>query len=447
MLRSLLLAAGLIGAAYAQNITTQATIATAPPVAPPVATTAAAAVVVPPIPPAITGPLVGKNLPPNNKIIFGAWYDPTAGAVSGNDSAAAINQRLGFNLGSFSFSQGLPPKLGQGQGWNADGTADVWGSLNDKTNAAVFLTVYPASLTGILDQDITNLANQCANITNSGRPMFVRFAPEMNGDWFPYGTQAGTPADFLALWMRVYNAMATLAPKVALVWSPNVQGPSGAYAYAPYWPGAAYVDWVGLSIYWKVYDNVNQVADPNYVQLLVDGTGEGVTESFYQDYAVQYNKPFMMSEGGAAINTQFTSDGVNYTSINPGPGQAAIMMSYWNGYLFSSSFIAAHPLFRMAVSFEIYKQKEDSDSANNFISRDYRVSVDPETRTAFSAALKQLDSQGIMYWATSNAAVTSSAPASVATSLAATVSAPVSKSSSLKVAVCFLAMGVAAVVL
>jgi hypothetical protein len=83
------------------------------------------------------------------------------------------------------------------------------------------------------------------------KPVMLRFAHEMNGNWYPWaesanGNQAG---DYVAAWRHVHDVVAaTGASKVQWVWSPNV----------PYWgstplsglyPGAGYVDIVGLDGY------------------------------------------------------------------------------------------------------------------------------------------------------------------------------------------------------
>ncbi|KAJ3053682.1 hypothetical protein HDU99_007931, partial [Rhizoclosmatium hyalinum] len=42
---------------------------------------------------------LGKLEPPAGKIIFGAWVDNSNAPVSGGDSPAAFNSRIGFNAG------------------------------------------------------------------------------------------------------------------------------------------------------------------------------------------------------------------------------------------------------------------------------------------------------------------------------------------------------------
>ncbi|YCQ22906.1 beta-mannanase (plasmid) [Arthrobacter sp. Z4-13] len=84
-----------------------------------------------------------------------------------------------------------------------------------------------------------------------GYPVQLRFAHEMNGDWYPWaeGVNGNEPGDYVQAWRHVHDVMAaTGASNVSWVWSPN----------APYWgstdlaglfPGAGYVDIVGLDGY------------------------------------------------------------------------------------------------------------------------------------------------------------------------------------------------------
>ncbi|KAI8619368.1 hypothetical protein BC830DRAFT_1165428, partial [Chytriomyces sp. MP71] len=59
-----------------------------------------------------------------------------------------------------------------------------------------------------------------------------------------------------------------------------------------------------------------------------------------------------------------------------------------------------------------------SDAAHSFISRDYRVSVDPDTSKAFGAGLALLDQKGLIQWASNTL---STATAVVSTSIATSV--------------------------
>jgi hypothetical protein len=84
-----------------------------------------------------------------------------------------------------------------------------------------------------------------------GYPVQLRFAHEMNGDWYPWaeGVNGNGAGDYVQAWRHVHDVMAAAgASNVSWVWSPNV----------PYWgstdlsglyPGAGYVDIVALDGY------------------------------------------------------------------------------------------------------------------------------------------------------------------------------------------------------
>jgi hypothetical protein len=84
-----------------------------------------------------------------------------------------------------------------------------------------------------------------------GRPVFVRFGHEMNGNWYGWsgarnGASDAAPARFVAVWRYVHGIMTQSgATNVTWVWCPNHQSIPNATWNAPerYYPGDAYVDW------------------------------------------------------------------------------------------------------------------------------------------------------------------------------------------------------------
>ena len=84
-----------------------------------------------------------------------------------------------------------------------------------------------------------------------GKPVMLRFAHEMNGNWYPWaegvnGNQAG---EYVAAWRHVHDVVAaTGASNVQWVWSPNVPY-WGSTDLAGLYPGAGYVDIVALDGY------------------------------------------------------------------------------------------------------------------------------------------------------------------------------------------------------
>ncbi len=86
------------------------------------------------------------------------------------------------------------------------------------------------------------------------KPVFLRWGWEMNGNWFPWsGVKNSTrTAGYVAAWRHIHDIFATEgASNVAWVWSPNYfsDPPQKWNDMSNYYPGDAYVDWVGTSGY------------------------------------------------------------------------------------------------------------------------------------------------------------------------------------------------------
>jgi Glycosyl hydrolase family 26 len=98
------------------------------------------------------------------------------------------------------------------------------------------------------------VARAARRLARGGRPTLLRWAWEMNGDWYPWGAAGNgrDPAGFVAAWRRVHRIFAEQgASNVAWVWSPNWNSsPDAPWNAVPrFYPGDAYVDWVGVSGY------------------------------------------------------------------------------------------------------------------------------------------------------------------------------------------------------
>jgi len=74
-------------------------------------------------------------------------------------------------------------------------------------------------------------------------PIFLRYASEMNGTWQAY---SGDPAAYIEKWRTVTRLARELAPNVVMVWCPFATPQRTIDAY---YPGDAWVDWVGVNIY------------------------------------------------------------------------------------------------------------------------------------------------------------------------------------------------------
>jgi hypothetical protein len=101
---------------------------------------------------------------------------------------------------------------------------------------------------GAFDSYISGWATSLASW---GKPLALRFAHEMNGNWYPWaeGVNGNAAGDYVAAWRHVRNIFSRAgATNVTWLWSPNVPY-TGSTPLSQLYPGAKYVDVVGLDGY------------------------------------------------------------------------------------------------------------------------------------------------------------------------------------------------------
>jgi hypothetical protein len=123
----------------------------------------------------------------------------------------------------------------------------------------------------------------------SGVPIFLRYASEVNGAWTKY---TGDPKKYKEKWKLVHDVMEKEAPNVAMVYTVFTFPEKTIMTY---YPGDDYVDWVGVNVYSVVYHNndINQKADHEDPIALM----RYVYETFSD------RKPIQISEFGATHYT------------------------------------------------------------------------------------------------------------------------------------------------
>jgi mannan endo-1,4-beta-mannosidase len=133
-------------------------------------------------------------------------------------------------------------------------------------------------------------------------PIALTVAHEMNGYWYPWGTR-NTAKDFVAAWKHIHDVyVAVGATNVIWTWTPNVVNYLPGAPLRAYWPGSAYVDWVGIDGYFT------RDGDQTFEHLF------GPTLKQVRGFA---NKPVLIVETGSeagsmrarAVNDLFTTVG------------------------------------------------------------------------------------------------------------------------------------------
>lgn len=161
-----------------------------------------------------------------------------------------------------------------------------------------------------------------------GKPLFIRFAHEMNGSWYPWaewmdknknlqrdpGEDTGFPAaDYQKAYRNVSLVLRQYAPNAALVWCPNsgLLGGARRDTFRPFYPGDDVVDWVGLDIYERGWTMPmpgaklwgGQFANNLTHDALDDPkTTQNESVNFYKTFAEGKNKPMMLAETSATLS-------------------------------------------------------------------------------------------------------------------------------------------------
>jgi hypothetical protein len=187
-----------------------------------------------------------------------------------------------------------------------------------------------------------------------GRPLFLRFAHEMNDPYrYSWGPQHNTKEEYIAAWRHVVNLFrAAGAHNVVWVWSPHV-----AYEYWDlYYPGDEYVDWAATGVL-------------NYGPIAQWSRWWTFEEIFGRKYPrmAEFGKPIMIAEFG---------------SLAVGGDRAG----WYRDALLSLS--RDYPQVRALLLFH-----SGSDQTVTYQAVDWRVTSEPATLSAVSDAIGSLTSR------------------------------------------------------
>lgn len=142
-------------------------------------------------------------------------------------------------------------------------------------------------LKDVVNGDYDYYINQWAqDVKYFGKLVFIRLGHEMNDPYrYPWGPQNNKPQNFISFWRYVVTKFKEEGvTNVVWVWSPHP-----AYLmYNEYYPGDAYVDWVGVGAL-------------NYGTVALWSKWWNFSEIFgdYYDKLAAFNKPIVITEFGS----------------------------------------------------------------------------------------------------------------------------------------------------
>jgi Glycosyl hydrolase family 26 len=144
--------------------------------------------------------------------------------------------------------------------------------------------------------------------------MYIRFAHEFNGDWYPWSVQASEVPNFVAAWKRFRAIQLEVMPRHKLVFCPNV-ATSGIRGldWRTAFPGAQYVDVMAVDSY-NQYPFVNTSADFATTINRVDDQRAPSGLEGHRRFAESVGRPFAVSEWSS--NATFGDSPLFVTEMN-----------------------------------------------------------------------------------------------------------------------------------
>jgi Glycosyl hydrolase family 26 len=138
----------------------------------------------------------------------------------------------------------------------------------------------------------------------------VRLGWEFNGGWFPWAAN-GCASAFVGAFQQVVTAMRSVAGQsFTFEWNPT-RGDLGVGDLANYYPGDAYVDFVGLDVYdveWATYPGMPR--EFSYMETQTYGL------NWLANFAAQHDKPMVFPEWGLGWGSCSASGQAVSTSNN-----------------------------------------------------------------------------------------------------------------------------------
>jgi Glycosyl hydrolase family 26 len=109
-----------------------------------------------------------------------------------------------------------------------------------------------ASVSGIAAGDYDDyLRSYADSVRDFGHPVVIGFGHEMNANWYPWGYRHVSPATFVAAWRHIVTLFRSQgADNVTWLWTVAQDGTAGTGPVRAWWPGSAYVTWVGIDGYY-----------------------------------------------------------------------------------------------------------------------------------------------------------------------------------------------------
>ncbi|HEX4434520.1 MAG TPA: glycosyl hydrolase, partial [Acidimicrobiales bacterium] len=239
----------------------------------------------------------------NPPAAFGAYDGATTPPTSLN-SALGGNVKYAMDFQDGTSWSSLTGSSWPYSRWKGTGYSMIWGlpmlpdtyspssSLSNTSGSCYGLTQEAA---GVFNADWTKVAQ--AMVSNGFGSSVVRPGWEFNGNWFPWAA-GGCASAYVGAYQKIVTTMrAVPGANFTFEWNPTL-GDTGVGNLASYYPGSAYVNYIGSD----VYDNAGGTypgAAAEFSSLQTESYGLNWLSSF----AAQQGKQIVLPEWGLGWGT------------------------------------------------------------------------------------------------------------------------------------------------
>jgi mannan endo-1,4-beta-mannosidase len=215
---------------------------------------------------------VHASLPATPLSYLGVYEDGVPGSFSG--------------VAQFGLSVGAAPNIAlYYSSWNEQFSSSfAEQAYAEGITAAVQMEPFGVSISGIASGDSDGyLESFASQVRDFGHAVIIGFGHEPDGSWYPWGAGRVSPGTWIAAWRHVVDVFrAEGADNVIWLWTVNSQGPEAATAEA-WWPGSAYVTWIGLDGYYarpgetfeSIFDTILDVVQGLGKPIIISETAVG----------------------------------------------------------------------------------------------------------------------------------------------------------------------------
>jgi hypothetical protein len=183
--------------------------------------------------------------------------------------------------------------------WQCDTGAEYgsWrGDLDIAIGAFGAGSSWAAAASGAYDarwrQSLQVVRDKCDDTAGT---VYIRFAHEMNGNWYPWSVNSTNYTSFIAAWKRFRAFQREIFPAAKLVFSANRESVGTGMDWRKFFPGASEVDVMSVD-YYNQYPYVATSAEFASSILQYDGWGGPKGLERHREFAASVGKPLAISE-------------------------------------------------------------------------------------------------------------------------------------------------------